>query len=251
MRASSKNAHGHFPGGQEFKPSLKQRPFLISRVVLTNSDATDGGEKRPKLCKKCESMTVGVGSDSIHSTLAYSRCRCHRLFKYRKRRQAANLQETVVSSKLGDLKLDRIKVKAGPKLSPGRHLSGVNINKRHTEDLGRLPIVERRHAVLLNGAAAVSKGSILPELEVTPPVAKQQQHRRQQHQKQDQEVNRVSSKSRFTSPGRKMPKSKQPVGSSSELKLTSITRLVQHTSIRSCKYCKILAKSMYLSKNQT
>ncbi len=157
-----------------------------------------------------------------------------------------------MSSKLGDLKLDRIKVKAGPKLSPGRHLSGVNINKRHTEDLGRLPIVEQRHAILLNGAAAVSKGSILPELalpEVTPPVAKQQQHRRQQHQKQDQEVNRVSSKSRFTSPGRKMPKSKQPVGSSSELKLTSITRLVQHTS--SYTVLQVLQDSWYLSKNQT
>ena len=38
----------------------------------------------PALCSKCKRMVQKSGS-SIHSILAYSRCRCHRFLKYRKR----------------------------------------------------------------------------------------------------------------------------------------------------------------------
>ena len=59
----------------------------MSRMVLTS------GGKRVKLCAKCEDIARGMSGDddgsSIHSMLAYSRCRCHRLFQYRKQRLAS------------------------------------------------------------------------------------------------------------------------------------------------------------------
>lgn len=39
------------------------------------------------VCKKCENLKKKDDSTTIHSTLAYSRCRCHRVFQYRDSQQ--------------------------------------------------------------------------------------------------------------------------------------------------------------------
>ena len=134
--------------GQEFRPSLRQRPFMTSRVVLTSRSESrggggDGGEVQlntVKLCKKCENMMVGMSRESIHSTLAYSRCRCHRLFKYRKQAQVntgsrPSVDETVPNL-VGRLKsgnsMDRV-----IKLQP--------LHTRKTEDVARATTVKKKH----------------------------------------------------------------------------------------------------------
>lgn len=58
----------------------RHRPFVVCRARPGEEAA---GQERMKLCKKCESLARGLSNESIHSTLAYSRCRCHRFFKYR------------------------------------------------------------------------------------------------------------------------------------------------------------------------
>ena len=36
-----------------------------------------------KTCPKCEKLSERSPSRTLHSTLAYSKCRCHRMFQYR------------------------------------------------------------------------------------------------------------------------------------------------------------------------
>lgn len=152
MRPASPKKLPVLHGGQEFKPSSKQGPFLIGRVVLTNSEISEGsgdGGKRLKLCKRCESLTVGMGGGSIHSTLAYRRCRCHRLFKYRKQKQASvsaasgnNHQdaglEMVSNLPVGELNL-------GTSSCRGSRLEPLRIQGRmKVEEVGGAPKVRQR-----------------------------------------------------------------------------------------------------------
>ena len=77
--------------------NTRYRPFTMSRAVYSGAAQPEipsgggetGQETRPKLCKRCESLALGWNSDTIHSTLAYSRCRCHRLFKYRTKKETS------------------------------------------------------------------------------------------------------------------------------------------------------------------
>lgn len=122
---------------------------MASKVVLTKEDSRPesrgGGDVQMQLCKKCENMMVGNGMsrDSIHSTLAYSRCRCHRLFRYRKQSTQisvaprASVDETV------------------PNIS-GRLKSGNNMNRaiklqplrpKKTEDVVMAPIFKKRQVI--------------------------------------------------------------------------------------------------------
>lgn len=78
------SSHLRLPGIKELKPTPRHQPFTVTRVVLTEMQREEGG--RPQFCHKCEKTQRGVRNGSIHSTLAYSRCRCHRLFKYRMHR---------------------------------------------------------------------------------------------------------------------------------------------------------------------
>lgn len=138
------------PEIQKSRPSLKQRPFLISRVVLRNPDSKGGDEKKLKLCKKCESMTIGMNRDSIHSTLAYSRCRCHRHFKYRKRTQESlspASEDQTVPNLHGGKKLGASN--RGIKLEPLNHLPGP---MGKTEDV---PKVKHRRALPISTSPLV------------------------------------------------------------------------------------------------
>lgn len=50
--------------------------------VATTSIAPSTESPPFKTCSKCRSLFKTDGNMSIHSTLAYSRCRCHRYFKF-------------------------------------------------------------------------------------------------------------------------------------------------------------------------
>lgn len=54
--------------------------FFISRHSTT-IDTT-------RICSKCKKMATRSESMSIHNTLAYTRCRCHRLFRYQNNRHS-------------------------------------------------------------------------------------------------------------------------------------------------------------------
>lgn len=62
----------------------KRQPFVISTVLLATPEER---VQRVSICKKCENLVLNGNNSTIHSTLAYSRCRCHRIFKYREVRQ--------------------------------------------------------------------------------------------------------------------------------------------------------------------
>lgn len=62
----------------------KRQPFLISTILLATPEER---AKKINMCKKCVSMLQNGNDATIHSTLAYSRCRCHRIFKYREAQQ--------------------------------------------------------------------------------------------------------------------------------------------------------------------
>ena len=55
-------------------------------IVLTSRRPNEKDGSKPKFCSKCENL-IGqgrMGNNTIHSILAYRRCRCHRQFRYRK-----------------------------------------------------------------------------------------------------------------------------------------------------------------------
>ena len=54
-----------------------QQPFLV-RLATAEEMA-----QKVTVCKKCEELRPANGTATIHATLAYSRCRCHRVFKYK------------------------------------------------------------------------------------------------------------------------------------------------------------------------
>ena len=53
------------------------KPFLI-RLATSEEMA-----QKTVFCKKCETIKKTNDHSTVHCTLAYSRCRCHRVFKYR------------------------------------------------------------------------------------------------------------------------------------------------------------------------
>lgn len=57
------------------------KPFLV-RLATSEEMA-----QNITICKKCENIRKTNGATTIHSTLAYSRCRCHRVFRYRDSQQ--------------------------------------------------------------------------------------------------------------------------------------------------------------------
>ncbi len=81
----------------DFKPHTTQSFFKSTMVLATPSQDNklreDGGKQKQKLCKKCESLVQGLSHETIHSTLAYSRCRCHRLFRYRVQKHTQIIKE--------------------------------------------------------------------------------------------------------------------------------------------------------------
>ena len=227
MKASSK---GIVSQAQRLKPPVKQRPFLISRVLFAASaetkrqqgDAENNGGL--KLCKKCEGMALGMGSDTIHSTLAYSRCRCHRLFKYRKQRQATETSDCKESQQVDSSELNlkasssgkrSSKVAGTEKMDPSRcrelpkvehkpsRLYSLNLNvppssnpKSKQWDTATAAGPKQRLSEVKGNALENSSFhalpslpgsmSMLPERESQTPDGRQQEKQHQQQQQQQQ-----------------------------------------------------------------
>ena len=128
MKATPKKGSPLPNNTQVFKPN--HRPFLIRNTILATSSGLEnkagemgvlGKSTRQKLCKKCESLASAIDNDTIHSTLAYSRCRCHRLFKYRIQKQTQQEQTEKVRTTLnGVLESDS--------LFPGNSRSKLTVN---------------------------------------------------------------------------------------------------------------------------
>lgn len=145
----------------------QRQPFSVSRMTVTSRTSGDA----PRLCKKCESLVTGMNSDSIHSTLAYSRCRCHRLFKYRTRKIAKTTPTTDRNGPDHDttnLKIESTMIQLVPskaRLSAAAMAAGSmsNFTKAHTLSSTRL-----EEGSLVHRIAVVSKERLSV---VLPPIA--------------------------------------------------------------------------------
>ena len=54
---------------------------LADMPVVTVTPSTSATSPPFRTCSKCQRLFKNTGNTSLHSTLAYSRCRCHRYFK--------------------------------------------------------------------------------------------------------------------------------------------------------------------------
>ena len=63
--------------------SLQCDRYMSSGMPVATSSIAPSAVSPPfKTCSKCRSLFKNDGNMSIHTTLAYSRCRCHRYFKF-------------------------------------------------------------------------------------------------------------------------------------------------------------------------
>ena len=68
--------------GSDQSSENRHKPFLV-RLATSEELA-----QKITICKKCENVIRRANdANTIHSTLAYSRCRCHRVFKYKDNQQ--------------------------------------------------------------------------------------------------------------------------------------------------------------------
>ena len=184
------------------KPTATPRhqPLTVTRVVLT--EMQDQEEGRPQFCRKCENNQRDVlNGSSIHSTLAYSRCRCHRFIKYRIHRRTndtsiennrfnrASDKDGLVLGNGPRVKLKTICLKSPSRVEPmeesvvsivGKQLEVPSLVK-NSSPAGKL-LTPRRADDELPSLPTVS---MLPEIE-SP--SKQQQQQQQRIHKQRQQL---------------------------------------------------------------